>query len=86
MMIDSLTRHDAKGMSIRVGTSITTAFINFYIVKIFNLTLLAMTLNCSPLITVVFAALILREKISISSVVYLLLAFGAVMIMIAGMK
>jgi drug/metabolite transporter (DMT)-like permease len=59
-------------------------FVNFMAVKYFDLTTLAMVVNCAPLLTVVMAAPILGEKIASVQVVYLLLAFGAVSIMILG--
>ena len=43
-----------------------------------------MVVNCAPLLTVVMAAPILGDKIAVVQVVYLLLAFGAVSIMILG--
>ena len=43
-----------------------------------------MVVNCAPLLTVVLAAPILGEKIAAVQVFYLLLAFGAVSIMILG--
>ena len=53
-------------------------------VKYFDLTTVAMVINCAPLLTVVLAAQILGESISNTQIVYLLLAFGAVSIMIFG--
>ena len=53
-------------------------------VKYFDLTTVAMVVNCAPLLTVVLAAPILGEKIAAVQVFYLLLAFGAVSIMILG--
>jgi len=53
-------------------------------VKYFDLTTVAMVVNCAPLLTVVLAGPILGEKIAAVQVVYLLLAFGAVSVMILG--
>ena len=59
-------------------------FVNFMALKYFDLKTLAMVVNCAPLLTVVMAAPILGDKIAVVQVVYLLLAFGAVSIMILG--
>ena len=53
-------------------------------VKYFNLTITAMVINCAPLISTVLAVPILGERLKGIQIVYLLLAFGAVAIMILG--
>lgn len=84
VMIDSVNKSSVTGLATRVLTGCFLVFVNYYIIKIFNLTLLAMVINTSPLLTVILAALILKEKINYLSIVYLLLGFTAVAIMIFG--
>jgi drug/metabolite transporter (DMT)-like permease len=83
-MIDSVHRKDLKSLVLRVAQGNFSIFVNFMAIKYFDLTTVAMVVNCAPLLTVVLAAPILGERIFAIQVVYLLLAFGAVSIMILG--
>lgn len=84
VMIDSVDRNSAKGLVTRVIQGNFSIYVNFAAVKFFNLTVTAMVINCAPLLTVLMAAFFLREQIKWVSVVYLLFAFTAVVVMILG--
>jgi len=63
IMVDTVTKKDVKPLTVRVLQGNFSNFLGFTVVKYFNLTLVNMTTNCSSLITVVLAALILGERI-----------------------
>jgi len=52
--------------------------------KYFTLTTVSMVMNLSPLVTVIFAFIFLRERLKPSEGVVVILGFGAVSLMILG--
>jgi drug/metabolite transporter (DMT)-like permease len=58
--------------------------VNYYALRFFPLTTVAMVMNLSPMITVFLAFFILGERITRSQLIVLVLAFSAVSIMILG--
>lgn len=84
-MIDDVDdRPKLVGLVTRVVQGNFTVTVNYMAVKYFDLTTLAIVVNCAPLITCVMAAFWLEEKLKKSDIVYLILAFGAVTIMVFG--
>jgi drug/metabolite transporter (DMT)-like permease len=83
-MYDSIDAASVPPLATRVITGNFAIFVNFMAVKFFSLTVVAMVINCAPLVTMVLAAPILGERTTISQVVSLLFAFGGVILMILG--
>jgi drug/metabolite transporter (DMT)-like permease len=84
-MIDEVDdRAKFTGLTTRVIQGNFSIAVNYMAVKFFDLTTVAMVVNCAPLITCVLAAFFLDEKIKRSDVIYLFLAFSAVSIMVFG--
>lgn len=84
-MIDEVDdRAKFTGLTTRVIQGNFSIAVNYMAVKFFDLTTVAMVVNCAPLITCVLSAFFLDEKIKRSDVIYLFLAFSAVSIMVFG--
>jgi drug/metabolite transporter (DMT)-like permease len=83
-MYNSVDAASVPPLATRVITGNFAIFVNFMAVKYFSLTVVAMVINCAPLVTMVLAAPILGEKTTLSQVVSLLFAFGGVLLMILG--
>ena len=63
IMIDCVEKKDLKSLVLRVEQGNFSIFVNFMAIKYFDLTTVAMVVNCAPLLTVVLAAPILGERI-----------------------
>ena len=57
---------------------------NYTALKYFSLTTVSMVMNLSPLVTVIFAFLFLRERLKLSEGFVIILGFCAVSLMIMG--
>ena len=68
----------------RIVTGNLAIFVNFMAVKYFKLTVVAMVINCSPILTIILAGPILGEKVQKSEIFSLLLATGGIAFMIFG--
>jgi drug/metabolite transporter (DMT)-like permease len=84
VMYDSVDAASIPPLATRVITGNVAIFVNFMAVKFFKLTMVAMAINCAPLVTLILAGPILKEKTTVSQVVSLLFAFGGIAFMILG--
>ena len=82
IMWDSVDSKSARPLGIRVVTGSWNIFLNFYTVKYFSLTLLAMVQNCAPFVSMVLAGAFLSEKSALSDWVYLVISFAAIALVI----
>ena len=57
---------------------------NYAALKYFSLTTVSMVMNLSPLVTVIFAFLFLKERLKLSESIVIVLGFSAVTLMILG--
>ena len=86
-MVDCFkTKNDFVSILVRIITGVPSSFFSFTIVRVFNLTMHVMSLNCSPLLVMVLAPIFLKERVKATNVVYLILAFAAITIMIMGVS
>ena len=83
-MYDSIDAVSIPPLATRVITGNFAIFVNFMSVKFFKLTMVAMVINCAPLVTLFLAGPVLGEKVTIGQVVSLLVAFGGIALMILG--
>jgi drug/metabolite transporter (DMT)-like permease len=71
-------------LTVRVVTGNVAIFVNFMAVKYFKLTVVAMIINCAPILTIFLAGPLLGEKVQKSEVFSLILATGGIAFMIFG--
>jgi len=83
-MYDSITSQDMPPLATRIITGNFAIFVNFLSVKYFSLTIVAMIINCAPLVTMFLASPILGEKVTAYDVISLIFAFAAIGLMILG--
>lgn len=81
-MYDEIDKQSAKPLAIRVTTGSWNIFLNFFTVKYFSLTLLAMVQNTAPFISMVLAGRILGEKTQAGDWIYLLVSFFGIALVI----
>ena len=55
--------NELPALVIRILTGNVAIFVNFMSVKFFKLTVVAMVINCAPILTIILAAPILGEKV-----------------------
>lgn len=65
VMYDSVDAASIPPLATRVITGNFAIFVNFMAVKYFKLTMVAMAINCAPLMTLILAGPILKEKITV---------------------
>jgi len=63
-MYDSIDAVSVPPLATRVITGNFAIFVNFMAVKFFKLTMVAMVINCAPLVTLFLAGPVLGEKIT----------------------
>lgn len=81
---DDLDRKMMVPLATRVAAGNLSVFVNFMAVRFFKLTLVAMVINCAPLLTFFMAAALFKEKVTTRQTVSLFVGFGALMLMIFG--
>lgn len=64
-MYDSVDAASVTPLATRVITGNFAIFVNFMSVKFFKLTMVAMIINCAPLVTLFLAGPILGEKVTL---------------------
>ena len=84
VMYDSVDSASIPPLATRVITGNFAIFVNFMAVKYFKLTMVAMAINCAPLLTLALAGPILKEKTTVGQIVSLLFAFAGIAFMILG--
>ena len=84
VMYDSIDAVSVPPLATRVITGNFAIFVNFMSVKFFKLTMVAMVINCAPLVTLFLAGPVLGEKVTIGQIISLLVAFGGIALMILG--
>jgi drug/metabolite transporter (DMT)-like permease len=84
VMYDSVDAASIPPLATRVITGNFAIFVNFMAVKYFKLTMVAMAINCAPLLTLILAGPLLKEKITTGQIISLLFAFGGIAFMILG--
>jgi len=65
IMYDSVDAASVPPLATRVITGNFAIFVNFMSVKFFKLTMVAMVINCAPLVTLFLAGPILKEKVTL---------------------
>lgn len=60
---DTVTKSEWPALSVRVVTGNVAIFVNFMAIKYFKLTIVAMIVNCAPILTLILAGPILGEKV-----------------------
>jgi drug/metabolite transporter (DMT)-like permease len=83
-MYDEITRDNIVPIGIRMAQNSFSLIANYAALKYFSLTTVSMVMNLSPLVTVIFAFLFLRERLKLSESIVIILGFGAVTLMILG--
>ena len=83
-MYDDITRENAVPIVIRMAQNSFSLIANYAALKYFTLTTVSMVMNLSPLVTVIFAFLFLKERLKLSECVVIILGFSAVSMMILG--
>jgi drug/metabolite transporter (DMT)-like permease len=83
-MYDEITKDNIVPIGIRMAQNSFSLIANYAALKYFSLTTVSMVMNLSPLVTVIFAFLFLRERLKLSEALVVLLGFGAVSLMIMG--
>jgi drug/metabolite transporter (DMT)-like permease len=83
-MYDEITKDNIVPIGIRMAQNSFSLIANYAALKYFSLTTVSMVMNLSPLVTVIFAFLFLRERLKLSEAFVVLLGFGAVSLMIMG--
>ena len=83
-MYDDITRENAVPIAIRMAQNSFSLIANYAALKYFTLTTVSMVMNLSPLVTVIFAFLFLKERLKLSECVVIILGFSAVSMMILG--
>ncbi len=83
-MYDEITRENVVPIAIRMGQNSFSLIANYAALKYFSLTTVSMVMNLSPLVTVIFAFLFLRERLKLSEGLVIVLGFCAVSLMIMG--
>ncbi len=83
-MYDEITKDNIVPIGIRMAQNSFSLIANYAALKYFSLTTVSMVMNLSPLVTVIFAFLFLRERLKLSEALVVLLGFGAVSLMILG--
>ena len=83
-MFDSISSDCVKPLVIRTVTGNFAIFVNFMAVKYFPLTLVAMIINCAPLVQLILAGPILGEQVKPWDTVSLLIAFVSIALVILG--
>jgi drug/metabolite transporter (DMT)-like permease len=81
---DCLERKTLVPLSTRVLCGNLSVFVNFMACKSFQLTTVAMVVNCAPLLTFFLAAILFKELITQKQTVSLLVGFGGLLLMIFG--
>ena len=83
-MYDEVTKENIIPIGIRMAQNSFSLVANYAALKYFSLTTVSMVMNLSPLVTVIFAFLFLKEKLKLSECVVIVLGFSAVSLMILG--
>ena len=83
-MYDEITKDNVVPIGIRMAQNSFSLIANYAALKYFSLTTVSMVMNLSPLVTVIFAFLFLRERLKLSEALVVMLGFGAVSLMIMG--
>ena len=83
-MYDDITRENIVPIGIRMAQNSFSLIANYAALKYFSLTTVSMVMNLSPLVTVIFAFLFLRERLKLSESIVIVLGFSAVTLMILG--
>ena len=81
---DGISRDTVGPLIFRTIQGSCTNIINFSVTKYVPLTMISIVNNMSPLITVVFAFLILKEKIKTFEVIMIILTVGGVLTVVLG--
>jgi len=83
-MYDDITRENIVPIGIRMAQNSFSLIANYAALKYFSLTTVSMVMNLSPLVTVIFAFLFLKERLKLSESIVIVLGFSAVTLMILG--
>ena len=81
---DTITANELPALIVRIVTGNVAIFVNFMAVKYFKLTIVAMVVNCAPILTIILAGPILSEIVQKSEMFSLILATGGIAFMIFG--
>ena len=81
---DGISRDSVGPLIFRTIQGSCTNIINYSVTKYVPLTMISIVNNMSPLITVVFAFLILKEKIKLFEVIMIILIVGGVVTVVTG--
>lgn len=85
-LYSSIDFASVPALSLQVVTTSFAIFATLYCVKYFDLTIIVMVLNISPLLTTPLSGFLLNESVSIVEAIRLLLAFFGISLMILGGK
>lgn len=84
LMYDTIEKEAIPALTSRMISGNIGIFIIIMSVKYFPLTTMAMIINCAPIVSTFLALPILGEKLTISKILTLFVAFGGISLMILG--
>ena len=77
---DDVNKNNVCPLATRSGLGTITNLINYSVTKYLNLTLIAVVNNLTPPVTVVFAVLLLKEKIALFQIIMLVITVAMIMV------
>jgi drug/metabolite transporter (DMT)-like permease len=84
LMYDTIDKDSLPALTSRMVSGNIGIFIIIMSVKYFPLTTLAMIINCAPIVSTFLALPVLGEKLTITKILTLFVAFGGISLMILG--
>lgn len=86
IVYDNFPSESKKHMFMRLVTGCFGILTMNFVVKYFNLSTIAVIINLNPIFTMLLGYLLLKENVTRMDIVCLFLTFGAVLLVILGMK
>ena len=81
---DGISRDSVGPLVFRVFQGIALNIIEFSVVKYIPMTMISIVYNMSPLITIIFAFLLLKEKVKTFEVIMVIFLIGGVVTVVTG--
>ena len=79
---DGIKGPNIKALTFRTTQGAMTQIISYYCVKFLPLTIIAVTANLAPIITVVIAFLVLKEKVKNFEIIIMILSLAAIIVFV----